>query len=274
MYMSAANQYLLLLSCSTTHGCGRPEVYELGAEMKMWRSELRRFGQWTRPLTIGLVVGGTAAGVVYATIPSGNVVYGCYAKSGGALRVIDSSVTGCKAGETALAWNVQGPVGPVGPKGDKGDPGPVGPQGPAGPIGATGATGPAGPAGASGTSDAFLVVGNTGAAKGILSDNALHAFETLSLPAGNYLLFATGLVGDNDHDAVTSCGMTSGSSLSIFTGIATKAGFQNDKEFSLVNAVQLPSGGSVQLQCSTADDGVEIAETKLAAVRVTSVTIQ
>src|SRR5262245_62540376 len=87
------------------------------------------------------------AGIAYATIPSGGVIHGCYTKSGGALRVVDGDVTGCKSGETSLDWNVQGPAGPAGPGGA---------QGPAGPTGATGATGragiegPAGPPGPTG----------------------------------------------------------------------------------------------------------------------------
>ena len=44
-------------------------------------------------------------------IPTGNVLTGCYTKSGGALRVIDATVTTCKASETRLDWNVQGPKG-------------------------------------------------------------------------------------------------------------------------------------------------------------------
>ncbi|MEP6789069.1 MAG: hypothetical protein ABJB40_11600, partial [Acidobacteriota bacterium] len=56
----------------------------------------------------------------------------CYSKSGGAMRIIDASVTQCKAGETSLNFNQTGPQGPAGP---------IGPQGPQGPQGATGSTG-------------------------------------------------------------------------------------------------------------------------------------
>jgi hypothetical protein len=114
---------------------------------------------------IGLVAAllGLAGGVAYATIPgSDGVIHGCYAKSGGALRVLDASVTGCKSGETSLDWNVRGPAGPqgaagaVGPIGPAGSAGPVGPAGPkgdagsAGPKGDAGAAGPQGPAGPQG----------------------------------------------------------------------------------------------------------------------------
>jgi hypothetical protein len=78
---------------------------------------------WLVTAAIAVALAGTA----YATIPDGNgVIHGCYAKSGGTLRVIDASVTNCKTGETALDWNQQGQPGP---KGDPGEPGPAGPQG-------------------------------------------------------------------------------------------------------------------------------------------------
>ena len=96
------------------------------------------------------------AGIAYATIPSGNVINGCYARSGGTLRVIDGGVTNCKSSETSLNWNVQGPQGAIGPQGTQGATGAqgaagaTGAQGPAGPTGATGPAGPQGPAGAGG----------------------------------------------------------------------------------------------------------------------------
>jgi hypothetical protein len=85
---------------------------------------------------LAAVVAAGLAGTAYATIPGGDgVIHGCYAKSGGTLRVIDASVTNCKSGETALNWNQQGQPGP---KGDPGEPGPPGPQGEQGEPGAPG----------------------------------------------------------------------------------------------------------------------------------------
>ena len=72
--------------------------------------------------------------MAFATIPdSGGVIHGCYKKSGGAVRVIDSSVTSCVSNETALDWNIRGPAGPQGAIGPEGPQGAEGPQGPAGP---------------------------------------------------------------------------------------------------------------------------------------------
>jgi hypothetical protein len=73
-----------------------------------------------------------AAGVAYATIPTNGVISACYTKSGGNLRVIDSSTGSCSSRETSLAWNVQGAQGPAGATGPRGAEGPAGPAGPPG----------------------------------------------------------------------------------------------------------------------------------------------
>jgi hypothetical protein len=97
------------------------------------------------------------AAFAYATIPdsSGGLIHGCYTPAG-TLRVIDPALTGCRPGETPLAWNQTGPrgepgpagpAGASGPAGHAGDPGAPGPQGDPGPVGPKGDTGPAGPQG-------------------------------------------------------------------------------------------------------------------------------
>jgi hypothetical protein len=73
------------------------------------------------------------ASVAWAAIPNGGVISACYAKSGGALKVIDPATDSCSSKETALTWNAQGPAGPPGPTGPAG---PTGPQGPKGDPGA------------------------------------------------------------------------------------------------------------------------------------------
>ena len=110
----------------------------------------RRTRRWR--LALGAIVGiGTlgAAGSAVAGIPGQDgVINGCYNKTNGGLRVIDSSTgEGCKTGETAIQWNQvgqQGPAGPPGPQGPEGPAGPVGPEGPAGPTGPQGPEGPTG----------------------------------------------------------------------------------------------------------------------------------
>jgi hypothetical protein len=96
---------------------------------------LRRRG---RLVALAFLAALALTAVAYATIPdSSGVIHGCYAKSGGALRVIDASVTNCKSGETALPWNASGPAGPSGPGGASGPSGPSGASGPSGPAGTT-----------------------------------------------------------------------------------------------------------------------------------------
>jgi hypothetical protein len=97
-----------------------------------------------------LALAGAAAGVAVAQIPDANgIVHSCYARSGGAIRIVDEGVA-CKNGETALSWNQKGQAGPAGPAGAAGPAGPAGATGPAGPAGPAGPVGPAGPAGADG----------------------------------------------------------------------------------------------------------------------------
>jgi hypothetical protein len=79
-----------------------------------------------------LGVGCLAAGIAYATIPNSGVINGCYSRSGGTLRVIDASVTNCKATETSLAWNVTGAQGTQGLQGIQGIQGIQGVPGPSG----------------------------------------------------------------------------------------------------------------------------------------------
>ena len=118
---------------------------------------MHRFGFVGKPVAMVAIAAAAllvVAGVAYATIPdSGGVIHGCYARSGGSLRVIDASVTNCSKSETALGWNVQGQPGPQGPQGQQGA---TGAQGPAGPQGAPGPQGPAGPQGPSGLSHGYL----------------------------------------------------------------------------------------------------------------------
>ena len=84
-----------------------------------------------------LGIGGVATGAIPAT-GTGKIT-ACYAKLGGAMRVIDFQAgKRCRSAERKVAWNKRGPVGPQGP---------TGPQGPAGALGAPGATGPTGCAG-------------------------------------------------------------------------------------------------------------------------------
>jgi hypothetical protein len=90
-------------------------------------------------------------GLASAAIPdTAGAYWGCVAKSGGTLRVIDYPRETCKNGETLISWNSVGPTGPAGAQGVPGPQGPAGPTGQTGPMGADGAAGPTGPAGPQG----------------------------------------------------------------------------------------------------------------------------
>jgi hypothetical protein len=92
------------------------------------------------------VVGGVA-------LAQGDIIEACM-KSNGEIRIVDAAGN-CKSNETALSWNV---IGPVGPQGPQGDPGPQGPEGPTGPTGPQGPPGPTGPQGAPGQVDMGVFV--------------------------------------------------------------------------------------------------------------------
>ncbi len=109
------------------------------------------------PIAVAMAIVLLGTGLASAAIPDeGGTYRGCYAKSGGTLRVIDHPRVACKNGETLIAWNAIGPTGPSGPAGPQGPQGPQGPIGPTGADGPPGAVGPAGPQGPQGPSGAGI----------------------------------------------------------------------------------------------------------------------
>ncbi len=144
------------------------------------------------------------AGLAAATIPaSDGVITACYSRSGGALRVIDASVTNCKPSETRLTWNQEGPQGPPGPQGPAGPAGPAGPDGPAGPqgpAGETGATGPAGPAGETGATGPAGISAAKFATNSAAITEAFSLIAEMALPQGSWVVLATAVVTANASD--------------------------------------------------------------------------
>lgn len=182
-----------------------------------------------------------AGGVAYATIPdSSGVIHGCYQKSGGSLSVIDATVTTCAKSQTELDWNVQGPAGPQGAQGPQGVQGPVGPQG---------LQGPQGPAGPSGTSHGYAATGG----------NANYGtspvkVQSLSLPAGTYLVWATGTVYDSNVTTGHDCSLTAGGTTLQEEKITTTTGPYGAAAVSYSAPLTLAGAGSVELDCSSATD--------------------
>jgi hypothetical protein len=131
--------------------------------------------------TIGLVFCGVA---LYASIPApGGVINGCYKKSGGTLRIVDSGIESCNSNEIPVNWNQ------IGPQGAAGAPGAAGPSGPVGPQGSVGPQGPAGVIPAYFNRDDSLYFLNT---TGIVN--------SLTVPAGTYLITGHETVYGSDDD--------------------------------------------------------------------------
>jgi hypothetical protein len=154
------------------------------------RSRLLRYGLVA---TLAFTLG--SASIAYGLVASG-VISACYNNASGILRVATAAAPCIVAGnpiltyaplllETQVAWNQ---VGPQGLKGDTGATGASGPQGPAGPLGPKGATGATGPSGAPGGSTHFSAEGLSAVPGETLSS------KSLTLPAGKYLVQASGVL--------------------------------------------------------------------------------
>jgi len=191
------------------------------------------------------------AGIAYASIPDiAGVIHGCYGKSGGDLRVIDNTVTNCQKTETSLSWNIQGVQGPQGAQGLQGPVGPAGPQGAQGAIGPQGPTGPQGP---SGTSHAYFVA--NGSAN--LGTSFKKIQELKNLPAGSYLVWASGDVEDIANDSFATCSLVNGGTVivtnmfdQVFPGLSPRNG---EGAFSITGAVTMSAPGSVEVDCNSSD---------------------
>jgi Collagen triple helix repeat (20 copies) len=113
----------------------------------------RARGRRLAAVAFGLVLALVGGGAALATIPDGGTINACYARAGGAVRVIDASSAQCKSSESPLSWNQtppQGPKGAAGPQGPNGGQGDQGPQGVKGLTGDSGSAGPPGPQGPQG----------------------------------------------------------------------------------------------------------------------------
>ena len=224
-------------------------------------------------LGLGISVGTgvvMAAAIASAIIPdTAGVIHGCYTKSTGTIRVIDDAVTKCKQGETALNWNVQGPIGPKGDKGDKGDQGIAGPAGPAGPEGPTGPEGAQGPGG---VTDAYI--GGTPANNphlfvGIISDNTDHETASVTVPAGKYVFLGKGTLFNADHFTTATCRLFAGTSeLDRVNVIIDLAGFSGP--YTLSGAAAFEATTTVRTVCATLSDGVDARNNRLVAIAVTN----
>lgn len=219
----------------------------------------------------GLIAGVAVAGgigVAWAVIPSDNVISACYMRSGGTVRVIDPSVTNCKANETALAWNVEGREGPQGEPGPQGEQGPKGETGDIGPAGPAGPAGPQGEPGSPGTSLAFQRSGPTKV--GIPSNFDQTEVVSWLAPPGAYAITAKGYGRNFDRDdELLGCSLRRDGQAIDFVSVGV--GEWLPTPFTLVGTVSFSTSTLISVTCSTNTPGTEVAAGKIVAVQVSSV---
>jgi len=185
----------------------------------------------SRLVAAGLVLGGVVSGgLLFATIPDqAGVLHGCYSKSGGAVRVIDNSVTGCKASETSISWNV------AGPKGDEGTPGLPG---------APGAPGDRGPA------DAFMANRNGGFSATPLNPSTFINLVSMPLPAGSFVVNGIAALSGGSDVGTAQCGIFSSSGPLGHVVQASVVGSPNSfGTISLTTAFTLAAPDEVSVAC-------------------------
>lgn len=189
-------------------------------------------------LTMAVLLTGVIA---FASIPgSDGVIHGCYKKSGGTLRVIDTTIAQCDSrAEIPIDWNQIGPEGPQGPVGPVGLQGIEGPQGA---TGATGETGATGPTGASGLSEVYAGYGD--------SDDVTTAQIIVSknVPADSYLITAkVNGASSAPEPQILTCFLSTGNKSAITVDYAFFGGvplvFQDFATFSAPAAITLTCSG-------------------------------
>ena len=207
---------------------------------------------------VGLAVCLVGGSIAFATIPGGDgVIHGCYAKSGGGLRVIDASVTNCGKNETALDWNVQGPKGDKGDQGVKGDKGDQGIQGIQGVQGNQGIQGNQGPSGVS-------HVYQAGGGSVSLNANTPTTILSLSLPAGKFVLF--GKLDGNSNGVATNCTLNRGADELDHSGVGSN-GNPYGMSIGLEGNVTIANPDTITINCT----GEQASLSKLTAIAVDAI---
>jgi hypothetical protein len=188
-------------------------------------------------------------GIAYASIPGPDgVIHGCYLTNGN-LRVIDSAAS-CKSNETSLNWNQQGVTGPSGP------------------TGATGPTGPTGP------SQAFVPTPTSFNAQ-LLDDVTPTTVESLSLPAGSYVLNAAVSVAGNNGGADESvrCLLVGNHVQTLGPEFLTKIGNLGAATVPVTSAFTLSATTDVSIECLASTAGGAVTQpSTMTAIRVASLT--
>ncbi len=198
-----------------------------------------------------LAARGTSAGLVgvvmllvagggYALASGGNSITLCVSKDGGGVYKAKK----CQKGDSKLTFSKRGPAGP---KGARGSQGPQGTQGTPGTQGVPGTPGTPGAPGAPGPSNAYSDLGTTTALTGT-GDTTL---ATVNLPAGRYILNASGTMSDaTDASETVRCDLLVPPSTTPITseyGETTTTVFQ--EPIAVTGAVTLTTASTVNFSC-------------------------
>lgn len=136
-------------------------------------------GHLSRTVLLALAVLALVGGVATATIPgSGGVISGCYEKSTGVLRVINTGIRSarCHKNEKPISWSAQGPTGPRGHQGSQGT---------------SGIQGPPGTNGSDGTNASVVGYSNSHVNPIDFTSTSLATeFVAVTIPAGSYFITA------------------------------------------------------------------------------------
>jgi hypothetical protein len=156
---------------------------------------------------------------------------------------IEGAGSGLVFADGSIVHNRAELIGPQGPQGIQGPQGPIGATGVQGP---TGPTGPAGPAGANGLSHAWK---NDGAAQ---LNNSQVTVASVTVPAGNYFIFAKGSVlnADLDDQAANCLLSVNGTTVDSFSTPGV-AGDQFAGSVLQSTAVNVPDGSTILVSCGT-----------------------
>jgi hypothetical protein len=215
----------------------------------------------------------TLGGVAWASIPSPKgIIYACYDKRGGQLRVINTAAHGkCRHREAPLSWTETGARGQRGARGVTGTRGVMGPRGsagPTGPAGAPGATGAQGPStayAASLTEPSPLASG----AQDILSRG---------LPAGKFVVTASVDVANastSTEAGEATCVINSvpkfAEAVSASTTIPFVKGLSTSETLTLDGTWSLPAPAGLELSCSQSSGTTSVSSAQIDAIQVAEI---
>jgi hypothetical protein len=208
-----------------------------------------RTGRGVRLLAlVAVAIAVTAGGVAYATIPDGNVIHGCYQKSNGTLRVVDTGAGGaCSSQEKSLDFSQMGPSGPSGASG---------PSGPPGPSDAWQGSNPYTPG----------VQQNTAT---FVSEWTLTTMTSVSLPAGSFFVSAKTSLVDTGEAVNLYC--TLNTSGSVFDDSFFYARTDEYTPTMLEAVITLGSPASVALSCGSTGAATSGISSKVDAIKVGTV---